>query len=227
MSQPYQLAAKDDLRGYMLVGQLFALLCLFICVAAFGVLYVNTKWTYSYTRFGSGPPSPGKFFNRRFGFAWIILAIPSLNAITPFILLMVMTNPLRRIWARLYYYWTLGMIIITAITAVIMFFLWCGFFFLIGARNSANAPGNIANDDRYCCVHHPTNVLECPNSPNDCPLDPSMGPVPVVTQTDLHTNPLFWWHWGLMGWFIVSGLLHYGMMGSFKETVQNAEFTSS
>lgn len=225
-STPYQLAAKDDLRGLMVIGQLFALLCLLVCVAAFGILYVNTKWTYEYTRFGSGPPSPGKFFNRRFSFGWIVLAVPAFNALTPFILLMVMSNPLRRTWARLYYWWTLILIIVTSLLAVIMLFQWCGFFFIAGARNSAYVPGNLANDDRYCCVHHPTNVLECPNSPVDCPLDPSIGPMPVVTQADLNTNSIFWLHWVLMGWFILSGLFHFGMVGSFKEYVARAEFVA-
>lgn len=216
-SEPYQISAKDDLRSLMVVGQIYAIICILVCVTSFGILYVNTKWTYEYPRFGSGPPSPGMFVNRRFSLSWFILAIPALNALTPFILLMIMTNPLRRIWARFYYWWTLIVIIITAIVIVALFFVWCGFFGIAGARNSAYVIGNPANDDRYCCVHHVTNVLECPNSPVDCTS---------VTQASFVTNPVFTLQWLLSVWFLISGFGHFGMVGSFKEYVSRAEFVA-
>ena len=103
-----------------------------------------------------------------------------------------------------------------------MFFIWCGFFGLFGGANSPWVPWNIANDDRFCAVHYPTNPSFCPNTA-DVPLNPP-ALVPVVMDSDLSANPMYMLAWLAVGIFFLEHLLHLGYYATMKEYVSRAEF---
>ena len=216
----YTLAAKSDLRTTMFIGRIFAVLCLLLMVFYWGFVYNNLVFARTYPRFGS--ELPGTLFNNRFSLSWFFLALPSLAYITPLLLLLSLSNPVRRTYMRIYFFYTTAMLFVMAIVVIALFFVWCGFFGLFGARNTPWVPWNIANDNRYCAVHYPTNPSFCPNT-MDVPLNPP-APIPVVMQSNLTTDPMFLLVWLGAGVFFLEHLLHLGYYATMKEYVSRAEF---
>ncbi len=216
----YTLAAKDDLRSTMLIGRLFVVLSLLLITFYWGFIYNNLLFARTYPRFGSD--LPGTLFNNRFSVSWVIVALPSLGYLTPLILLLALSNPVRRTYMRIYFFYAAGMLFVFGLVVVALFFVWCGFFGLFGARNSPWVPWNIANDGRYCGVHYATNPSFCPNTV-DIPLNPP-APLPVVEQSDLVTDPMFLLAWLWSGIFFAEHLFHLGFYATMKEYVSRAEF---
>lgn len=216
----YTLAAKSDLRSTMFIGRLFAVVCLLLVAFYWGFVYNNLLFSRTYPRFGS--ELPGTLYDNSFSLTWFFLALPSLSYITPLILLLALSNPARRTYMRIYFFYTAVMLFVLGIVMIALFFVWCGFFGLFGAKNTPWVPWNIANDDRYCGVHYATNPSTCPNVV-DIPLNPPAA-TPVVMQSDLTTNPMFLLAWLGTAVFFVTHLLHLGYYATMKEYVNRAEF---
>ena len=218
----YTLAAKDDLRSLILIGKIFAIFHLFVMAAVFGVVWNNLSFLRGYPRFGS-PPIPGNYFNDRFSFQFAVMASPILGLLMPYILLMIFTNPLRKIWSRILFWYAAIMLILMFLAACILFVYYCGFIGLFGAANSPWNPTNMANDDRYCCVHYITNPTRCRNVV-DCPLDPQIGPTPLITQESLKINT--WWllNWAFIGVQLFFATGYLVLRASLKEYVSQASF---
>lgn len=204
----------------MFIGRIFAFVCFLLVIFYWGFIYNNLVFARTYPRFGS--ELPGTLFNNRFSVSWFFIALPSLAYITPLILLLALSNPVRRTYMRIYFFYTAFMLFVLGVVVIALFFIWCGFFGLFGARNTPWVPWNIANSDRYCAVHYPTNPSFCPNV-MDVPLLPPTQP-PVVMQSDLETNPMFLLAWAWAAIFFLKHLFHLGYYATMKEYVSRAEF---
>ena len=208
MSNPFYREGEDlyekDGRIRFFVG-LFQLLFVLGAVVYVGVFIHNFPFKHTYTE---NPGNPGILISDRYTFGWVITM---LSAVTYLAMLYLI-----HMWiiTRKHFGWSTLMFVLYLAFFCLLVLILVFFSITYAGCNAADAPQNMCNDYKWCCVHA---LDHCPTYIN----------CPGVTESDLvpkrEFTTIFWANVAMVGLhavFLIVVLLYWSSpMRAEKEPV--------